>query len=381
MKKTITIFTVAAALMLTAAGCSKDGTKKTENAGPKPPQAQSKAINIKTSGVAGRTVDRSVEATGALMAWDEVVVSSEVPGTVEKISADLGDGVRAGQTLLVLDQREAGLNIGDAEALHQTNIKTLEKERARLSDAKTTFARYDELFRQGMVSASQYDSSKTQLDVSAAQVKEAEARVEQSVARLALARKKLSDTVIRSPISGQVRKRFVSTGEAVKDKSALFTVVSTGVLKFRGAVPESAAPMIKTGQPAVISVEAFRDRTFKGKITRISPSVDSETRTLEIEAAIPNPDGVLKPGFFAKGTVFTKKEENVPFVPESAVYSFVGITKIFVITGGKARERLVKTGVRQGDMVEVIDTIKPGEAVATANLSNLYDGADVKVTD
>ncbi len=354
-------------------GCSKEA-KGPANGQKDAPQL----LSVKTATVEARAVDRSVEATGNLTGWDEVIVSNEIPGIVGKINADLGDRVKEGSVLAVLDQREAQLNLEEAEASLQTSVKGLEREKARQNDAATTFKRYEELFRQAMVSASQYDSAKTQYEVAQAQANEAQAKVDQAKARLRFAKKRLSDTVIKAPISGEVRRRAVSVGEAVKDKANLFNIVSTGRLKFRGSIAEAAVPEVRAGQPVTLTVEAFKDRKFKGVLRRISPSVDVETRTLEIEAEVPNPEGLLKPGFFARGIISTKKEANVPFVPESAIYSFVGITKVFVIEDGVAKERMVKTGVRQADMVEVIDKLKPGETVALTNLSALFDGAKVK---
>jgi len=94
---------------------------------------------------------------------------------------------------------------------------------------------------------------------------------------------------------------------------------------------------------------------------------------------VPNADGRLRPGFFAKGVVLTRKEDGVPFVPVSAVSYFVGITKVFVIASGKAQERQVRTGTREGGWVEILDGVKPGETVITGNLSQLFNGAPVTV--
>lgn len=365
---------------LPLAGCSKD---KAKEPAPKPAAAAEKAapqvLNIKVSEVQGKSVHRSVEAIGTLLPWDENIVNSEVPGIISKINYDLGDKVKSGTVLAVLDQKVPKLNLEDASAAHQTNVRALDKEEAKLNDAKTTLKRYEELFKQGMVSVSQFDSAKTQFDVANASVSEAEAKVVQSAAKLEVAKKRLADTMIKSPISGEVEKRYISVGQTVTESSKLFSVVSAGTLKFRGTVPEAAVPQIRTGQDVEVSVEAFRDKTFKGKLTRISPSVDTATRTLEIEATVPNPQGLLKPGFFAKGVILTKIEKNVSFVPEPALYSFVGITKVFVIADNVAHERQIKPGVRDGDMVEIIDKIKPGETIAVTNLSNLYDGAKVNI--
>lgn len=379
MKKKVFLLAPAAALILTFAGCSKEAPEKPEGPAIGQGGQGEQVLKVKTAKVEGRSVARSVEATGTLAPWDEVIVSNDTPGTVEKIAADLGDSVKSGATLAVLDQREARLNYEDAEAALRTSLKSLDRARARSRDAKTTFARYDELFKEGMVSVSQHDGAVTANDVAEAELREAEAKVSQSEARLDLARKRLSDTVIKSPITGEVKKRFVSVGENIKDKVQMFSIVSTGTLKFQGAVAETSVPRLKNGQPVEVAVDAYRDKTFKGRLTRISPAVDVRTRTLEVEASVPNPAGLLKPGFFAKGLILTNVEKGVPFVPSEAVYVFVGITKVFVIEDGVAREKLVNTGVREGPTVEVIDGIKPGQTVATTNLTALYDGVLVSV--
>ncbi|MBI5888261.1 MAG: efflux RND transporter periplasmic adaptor subunit [Deltaproteobacteria bacterium] len=376
--KNITLRALAAsvAVLFFSVGCGKEAGTPVNN-GTK--AAGVAALGVKTALAEERNIVRSVESVGTLLAWEEVTVSSDAAGTVEKINADLGDKVKAGGVLAVLDQREARLNLEDAEAAHQTGIKTLEKEKARLEDSKTTFKRNSELKKQGMVSESQFDAARTQYDVALAQMKEAGARARQSAARLNFSRKRLADTIIKAPISGEVSKRFVSAGEAVRERMGLFTIVSTGRLKFSGAVPEVFVPDLEIGAEVAVSIEAFKDRVFKGRLTRLSPVVSPETRTLEIEAVIPNADGALKPGFFAKGAVSAKKSSAAVFVPEAAVYSFAGVTKVFVVSGGKASERRVSTASSSGDMVEVIGDIKAGDNVALNKLGALFDGAPVVV--
>lgn len=375
MNKMVFFVVPAAVLALAFAGCSKDAPKKNESAA----AGEAQVIKVKTAKVEGRSVSRTVEATGSLAPWDEVLVSNDTPGTVEKIEADLGDKVSSGQTLAVLDQREARLNYEEADAALQTSLKSLDRERARATDARTTLTRYDELFKQEMVSVSQHDSAVTANEVAQAQLREAEAAVKQSQARLDLVKKRLSDTVVKSPIDGEVRKRFVSVGENVKEKTQMFSVVSTGTLKFQGTVAEISAPKLRVGQTIDISVDAYRDKAFKGKLTRISPAIDVKTRTLDVEASVPNPARLLKPGFFAKARILTSVDKGVPFVPSEAVYIFVGITKVFVIEDSVAREKLVNTGVRDGSLVEIVDNVTPGQTVAATNLSALYDGARVSV--
>lgn len=337
---------------------------------------------IKTALAVSMPVDRGVEATGTLLAFEEVVVSSETAGTMARIYADMGDGVNTGQAIALLDQREANLFLEDANSAHQTNIKTVEKAGARAIDSKAAFDRHEGLFKQGMVSVSQYDGAKTQYDVAVAELKEAEARLLQTAARLKLAKKRLADTVIKSPISGFVARRSVSAGEVVRERAGLFVIVASHTLKFRASVPEVSAPSLKTGADVILYIDAFKDRAFTGKLTRVSPAITPETRTLEIEAEVPNNGNMLKPGYFARGTVVTEKGVNAVFVPEAAVYSLAGVNKVFVVSGGVASERSITAGQRKGGLVEIPGgAIRQGEVVAVSNLSNLFEGAKVGVKE
>lgn len=337
------------------------------------------AFKINTATVVGKTVQRTVESTGTLAAWEEVIVSNEMAGTVEKIFADLGDKVTEGQLLLRLDQQDAKANFNSAEAALDTNIRGLERARAVWTDASANLKRYINLFSEGIISISQRDAVQTQYDVADAQLKQAEAQVNQSKAQFEIAKKRLADTEIKAPISGEVKKRYVSAGEALKDKTQLFILVKNNPLKFQGAVPESYAPDIKTGQQVIIYIDAVKDRTFPARVARVSPSVDIPTRTLSIEAEVPNVNNVLKSGFFARAVVITKKEDNIPFIPEGAVYSYAGINKLYVISNGLAKERLVKKGMSEAGMVEIVEGIKPGEIVATTGLDQLFDGAKIQL--
>jgi RND family efflux transporter MFP subunit len=124
-------------------------------------------------------------------------------------------------------------------------------------------------------------------------------------------------------------------------------------------------------------VDAFGVRAFPGQVTRVAPVVDVPTRTLALEARVPNGQGFLKPGFFARGAVLTRRDARVPFVPAEALVYVVGISKVFVVADGRAHERAVKAGLREAGWVEILDGVKPGETVATSGLAQLYDGAPV----
>lgn len=358
------------------AGCSRG--KPQEAAAPAPTE---QVVTITTRPVEIREIKRTVELVGTLGGWEEVTVSNEMPGTIEKILVDLGDKVKKGQLLIRFDQREAKLALAQAEANLEAARKALTQAQAERRDAELSLQRISQLHSEGVISTSQRDVAQTRFDAIEAQVHAREADIDRFRALVDLARKRLSDTEIVAPISGEVRQRLVSIGEGVKEKTPLLHLVIPDPLKLQGTVPERFAPEIKLEQPVDVWVEAFVERSFPGVVQRVSPAVDVQTRSLALEAKVPNPDGLLKPGFFAKGLILVGVNPQAVFVPEEAVYSYVGITKAFVVGDGIARERQVKTGIRTDGLVEVTDGLRPGETVATSSLPQLYQGAKVRVVN
>ncbi len=372
-KRLATVFSALCIMLLAfVSACSKGKTENGAETGAPPQVLSVSALTAKAEAMA---IERTVETTGTLDASEEAVVGSEAGGTVEKILVDLGDRVEAGDVMAIIDQREAELNVRDAAATLDSAEKTVLKELARKEDSSASLKRYEELYKEALVSQAQFDAVKTQSDVAAASYNEAISRQDGARARLSMSKKKFSDTVIKAPISGTVSKRYVSAGEVIKDKSPVLRLVSSRSLKLRGTIPEAFVPLVLQGQEITVTVAAYGNRQFKGIIKRVGPEVNPATRTLDIEALVPNPDNVLKPGFFARGLIITGKDESAPFVPTGAVYSFAGVTKVFVIKDGVLSDRPVKTGVRRGDLVEVTGDVKPGDTVAASNLLNLFDGA------
>jgi membrane fusion protein (multidrug efflux system) len=135
--------------------------------------------------------------------------------------------------------------------------------------------------------------------------------------------------------------------------------------------------VISTGQTVEFVVEAFPAKTFKGKVAFVSPSVDQATRTFPVEILVENGDRILKPGFFAKGTVLTHVDEEVLAAPDDAVSTLAGVATVFVIEDGKARQQQVTLGARQGQLVEIVEGLKGSEILATSNVNQLATGTSV----
>jgi RND family efflux transporter MFP subunit len=400
-----------------------------------PPSAKPIAVTVARAET--RDVQRSVETIGSLLALEEVIVKTEQPGTVAKLFADLGDRVTRGQVLAEYDAREFQFAVAQAEADLLSAQQTLDRTRAtlrsgeaalrRASDnlasldaevartrsqvewAKSELDRNMELGRKELIAARDVDNvrhlynvaqaqlavaenarnqhpdqvfiAQAQVESDRAALRVAEAEVARREAALSIFKKRLADTTVRAPINGAIARRHLSAGEYVKENTPVFTVVTLDPLKYTGTVPERYVPDLRVGQALQLAVEAYPGQTFPGQVTRLAPAVDVQTRTLALEGRVGNSEGRLRPGFFAKGSVLTRKEGAVAFVPADAVVSFVGITKVFVVANGKAEERAVKPGARQAGAVEIVEGVKAGELVAVSNLSQLFSGAPVTVVD
>jgi membrane fusion protein (multidrug efflux system) len=159
--------------------------------------------------------------------------------------------------------------------------------------------------------------------------------------------------------------------------SRIVTLVKIDPLRLRADIPEYAAALVRTGQTMTLTVEALPERTFTGRVVRIGPSLSEQTRALTIEAEVRNPGNLLRPGMFAKSTLITAKDAPAVMVPRRAVQIIAGLNKVFVIENGRASERIVKTGISDGDLIEIIEGVKSGDNVATSNLDKLQEGTVV----
>lgn len=388
---------VVVCLLLAAAGsaCSGQGQKKTGR-----PDA---VTPVQTEAVHQEAVRRTVEVVGTLAAVDQVTVSSEAEGRVSRLLADLGDRVSAGQALLeldheksayALDQQRAALARAlakyggeDSESLPPVEqTPDVVKAQAELVQAEQTLTRARELTKRQLLPTQSLDdadatfrSKQASYNSSLQNAKNLRADIDAAEAALKIADRQLRDTVIRAPFDGYVEKRLVNLGEYVKVQTPVMSVVRVDPLKATAEIPEKMAPWIQDKQPVEILVDAYPDTPFAGTMSRISPVVTSATRAFAIEATVPNGDGKLKPGTFARVRIATAKTDQVLTVSANALQYRYGVNRVFVVDGDHLAMRELKVGERFGDRIEVVEGVKAGEAIATTTVDKLEDGLKVKV--
>jgi RND family efflux transporter MFP subunit len=382
-----------------AAGCSKTDTAQAAQArgrdtGVKP---------VKVEEVRQETVRRAVEVVGTLAAVDQVTVSSETEGKVSHILADLGDRVTAGQALIQLDNEKQQYNFdqqkaalaralaqyGAADPQHLPDIEKtpdVQKASADLQQAKQSFERANELFKRTLVPRQALDDAETALqskkasyDASLQTAKNLRASIQASEATMKLADRQFRDTQIRAPFDGYIEKRLVQLGELVKAQMPVIAVVRVDPLKVIAEIPEKMAPWIKDGQPVALHVDAYPQRAFEGKVSRISPAVNTATRAFPFEALVPNRDAVLKPGTFARVHIESGREDQVLTLPYSALQYRYGVNRVFVVDNDKLTVRELKVGDRLDERIEILAGVKAGDRVAVTDVEKLVDGAKVTV--
>jgi multidrug efflux pump subunit AcrA (membrane-fusion protein) len=373
------------------------------------------AIQISTTSAVMRQLPRFFEANGNLAPNQQADVAAETSGKVAAVGVDLGSSVRRGQMIVKLDdadfrirvqqaqaqldqakatqrQNEAKIGLRPGQKFNPENVPEVAGARSALELAEKNLRRYEKLVETGDISRSAYDQQKSQRDQLAEQyqalihqaqqnyaaVANAQAAVDAAATQLALAKRNLGYTVVVSPMPGYVSERPADVGEYVSPQQKVATVVNLNPLRVRIDIPEQAISQIHTGESVSVSVAAYPDRNFAGRVARVSPNVTTTSRTLTVEADVENPKAELKPGQFATVRILLPQTEPAVLVPQRALRTISGATYVFVIKSGHAEQRLVQSGQAEGDLVELKSGVAADEMVATSNVDQLSDGAAVR---
>ena len=391
---------LVAGLIVSTAGCSRSETAQARGR-----DDVAKPVAVET--VREETVRRSVEVVGTLTAVDEVTVSSEADGTVSRILHDLGDRVRAGDELVELDREKADYNLEQQKAALQRALaqygapdpqhlppfeKTpdVQKAQAELVQAKQSYDRAKELNDRQLVPRQTLDDADAMLrskqasyDSSLQNARNLQANIAAADAAMKLADRQVRDTYIRAPFDGYVEKRFVNLGQLVKGSAAtpipVMSLVRIDPLKVTAEIPEKMVPWITVGQEVQLHVDAYPDKAIAGKMSRISPAVNSATRAFPFEALVPNGDALLKPGTFARVLIQTNKTDRILTLPYAALQYRYGVNRVFVVNGDRLAAKELKVGERLGDRIEIVSGVTAGEPVALTDVDKLVDGIKVSV--
>ena len=325
-----------------------------------------------------------IEATGSFQADESSDVAPDSSGRVTATPVDVGQYVRRGAVLIRIQGVDANLRLDEtraAEARAEANLKLAESQNAL---AQTTAERHVALLARGLVAQTAADEARTQAESATNGVLVARASVAQARAQRALAEKAVADVVVYAPFDGYISQRGVSVGEFVQPSTAVVTLLRIDPLRLQLMIPSVQASSIQTGQTVTARVDAYPGKLFEGRITAMNPLIAAESRSFLVEARVPNPGALLKPGMFAVTSIQQGRTERALVVPKRAVIEDVNTNsyRVYVVdTDNTARLRVVQLAARQAqsDTTKLLTGIKEGERVATSNLAELYDGARVSI--
>ena len=317
-----------------------------------------------------------LEAVGTVNAVNGVNVTAQVPGEVEAIEFESGDSVKKGDVLIRLEA-----------AADRAQLNALE---ATAGLARQEYDRYQRLFKQGTISRSELDNRRAQRD--------------QAVAQAQAQREQLNYKTVRAPFDGVLGIRQVDLGQFLQAGTPVVSLNQLQPIFVDFALPEQELSRIEEGLKVRVALDAYPDQRFEGEISAIEPGVSEATRNVSVQARFENEDNKLRPGMFASVDIQLPQSEDVVVIPRTAIsYApygnavFVvkdapqkgeagenaesGAVRFFIAVGADkiVKKRFVKLGRRRGDLVAVIDGLKPGEVVATSGLLKLRNDAAVTI--
>ncbi len=325
--------------------------------GPKfqmPPETVTSAI------VTAEDWERSLSSIGSLQAIKGVLVSAEVPGKVVSISFEAGTEVKANAVLVRLDSKSEQAQFAAAKA--------------RLDFAKIRFQRSKALLKKNTISQSEYDSADSEYKL---------AKAEAETIRVLINKK-----AIKAPFSGQLGLREVNLGQYLQTGDPVVTLQSLDPVFVNFSLPQQDLAKISVGAVVRLTSDAMVGKTVEGKITAISPEVDSRSRNISVQATVANPEKNMLPGMFVKVELVLPEKENVLVIPSMAVSFATFGNSVFLIEEPEANSKqglktlkqvFVRLGERRGDFVSVIEGVTEGDIVVSSGIFKLRNGIAVVV--
>jgi RND family efflux transporter MFP subunit len=346
----------------------------------------------------------TLRLTGSLVADEKSSVASHTSGIAAEVFVDRGSIVRKGDVLVQIDPTDAKNNLAEGQSLIEeikarlglgddlSKFNPEDEPEVRLAKAAVDLTalnlkRADEMNSQKVISAEAYDQTRTEHELATQRYRQALLQIKQvyqsyqtAMTKLAILEKAVADTTIRAPFDGWVAERLVSVGEQISagmQATKVVTLVRIDPLRLSLTVPQQDIGRIEPGQTVRFYVDSFPDRVFQGTVRFIAPIVASETRSMIVEAIVPNPKAELRPGLFATADVELKRQEQGLFVPVSAVQRAGEVAQVFVVRDGVARQQVVALGAEGKGKVLILAGLT-GKETLVAHPELVRDGDAIR---
>ena len=335
-------------------------------------------LTINTAPVQVQDLTKRVSYSGIVRGQNEVYLMPKAAARVTGIYAQPGDYVKAGQTLITLDNTDFIAGVKQAEAGVALAQAGLRNNELQVESAQADFTRAQSLHEAGAISAQQLELARLKYESLTAG--SAQAAVAQAEAGLQAARTALDKCVISSPINGVLGSIGLSLGDSANPAVAAAIVSDTTALEIEVMVSELEVSYVQKGSEVDVQVQAVQEEMFKGQVASIASVADPAKHNYVVKVALPNPDGRIKSGMFAELKVDTISKNGVTAVPLSGVIPKGGREIVFVVDqDSRAREVEVKTGIKNDSYVEIISGLTPGQEIIVKGNTLVSEGTLVKV--
>jgi RND family efflux transporter MFP subunit len=369
------------AALLLLASCGSQPTRRDA-------PSQTAPVAVRVAAVTAVDWRPSYEATGTVRARTTATISSKVMGYVEQVSVQVGGHVAAGQLLITLDARDLDASLRQAEAGRaavEGAIPELESAeaaaKANLDLAQATFKRMEELAAKKSISNQEFDEASARLKAAQANYDMARSRRAQLNSKMAQAEQEVRTAEIvrdyarlAAPFSGVVVSRTVEPGDLATPGAPLLSIEQDGLYRLEAAVDESGLAPVRVGQAVQAAIGG---RTVNARVSEIVPSVDAASRTYVVKVDLPAMPQ-LRSGMFGRA-IFPLGAQKVVAAPLAALMNSGQLEWVFVVEDGVAHTRLVSTGRRAGDMVEILSGLNAGEKIVAPPVLGVRDGVRVEV--
>jgi multidrug efflux pump subunit AcrA (membrane-fusion protein) len=345
-----------------------------------------------------------ITASGELLAEEQATIGVKAPGRVIKLYVDLGSLVGANEVLAEIDPTDYEFRVRQADALvNQTRAKLgiadkttddvviedtaiVREAEAVVKEARFVFETTAKLQKEGVLSRIEFEKAQVRRQGAEAafqaakeQVMQLRAELTERRAQLALARQNLADCKVRAAFPGAVTRRHASLGEYLNVNAPVVTMVRQHPLRVRAEIPERLASKVRVGQPISVSIQGVSTGAT-GRVVRLSPAIDAQSRSLVVEGEIPNQKGSLRPGSFAEVSITIDAHATGIAIPRNAVVSFAGTDRVYLAASNRLDDRIVKLGRPLGnESVEIVSGLEPGVDVVLKPDAKMTKGQKVVV--
>lgn len=376
------LVTLVLGCMLLVCGCDFFGSEEENTVTSKKIRVTSKLPEVKVATVKRADISVPIYSTGSVFPDHESRVGPKISGTVERVFVEEGDHVEEGELLAQLDQKDLLITERQCQAAVKVAETQLKEAELKVENLRKEKNRLANLLNKKVVSQQKYDEIDTAHSMAVTGLEVIRAQILSTKENLAMARQKLSDTRVLAPFSGLIVKRLINKGEYVSTMppSPLFLLMNIEVVKTEVGLPEVHLSRVSVGDPVDITVDAYPRNTFRGTVSNINPTVDPLSRSFTLKVRILNKDQRLKPGMFARATIYPEIHKNAIVVPFKAVVTSGENAHVYVLEGNGVKLRKVATGITDEEEIEVIEGLAEGEMIAVDGHYGMPDNTKVSVS-